>query len=185
MDVAFQRDYDWGKYLRTQWSTGPAENAVWQDAGSCYDDISCCRIDDPGCTSTPNAVQKFNVKSTSYVGYLIKFAVGNGYYPLTNNTICDSPFDTGDRPTCQAGAAAAEERVDPYGVKIPFNANPSTTEVPCELTNDNDADYCSPWSSTYGMFYGDGTHGDVTLSVTKVEHDPSLDGNLVFASGSW
>ena len=32
---------------------------------------------------------------------------------------------------------------------------------------------------------GGGTHGDVTLTVTGVEHDPSLDGNLVFASGSW
>ena len=116
---------------------------------------------------------------------MIKFAVGNGYYPLTNGTICDNPYDNGDRPTCQAGGAAAVERQDPYGVAIPYDAEKSTAAVPCESAADDDADYCSPWSSTYGMFYGDGTHGDVTLKVTGVEHDPSLDGNLVFASGSW
>jgi len=185
MNVALQRDYDWGKYFRTQWSTGPTSKPVWQDAGSCYNDGSCCRIASTGCTSTPAAIQNFNVKSTSYVGYLIKFAVGNGYYPLTNGTICDSPYDTGDHPKCEPGGAAAVERFDPYGAKIPFNADPATTAVPCEAANDNDTDYCSPWSSTYGMFYGDGTHEDVTLTVTGVEHDASLDGNLVFASGSW
>ena len=108
MDVAFQRDYDWGKYFRTQWSTGPTTTPVWQDAGSCYDeDTSCCRIASSGCTSTPSAIQKFDVPSSDYVGYMIKFAVGNGYYPLTNNTICESPYDTGDRPTCATASAAA------------------------------------------------------------------------------
>ena len=189
MSVAFQRDNEWGKYFRTQWSTGPAANPVWQDAGSCYDESSCCRVVTSGgaCTATPGAVQRFSDESTTYAGYLIKFGAGNGYYPLTNHndTMCRSPFDTGDRPTCQPGGAAAVERVDPFGVAIPFDADPSTTRVPCEAEDDHDPDYCSPWSSTYGMFYGDGTYGDVTLTVTGVEHDPSLDGNLVFASGSW
>lgn len=147
MDVAFQRDFEWGKFFRTQWSDGSATNPVWKDAGSCYDDTSCCRVlDSPACNPIPSDVQQFDDTSTDYVGYLIKLAVGNGYDSLTNGKICENPFDTGDHP---------------------------------------DDDSCSPWSSTYGMFYGDGTYGDITLKVTGVDHDPSLDGNLLFASGSW
>lgn len=120
--------------------------------------------------------------------YLIKMPAGTGPegQALANSRVCVSPFDSGDSPNCESyplGTKLNNDKNPFTGQFIPYdnNGNPigSQTGVPCEKPDDMTPDYCSPWSDTYGFFFGDGYSHDVVLTVSEMNTETSLAGGYI------
>ena len=120
--------------------------------------------------------------------YLIKMPAGTGPegQALANSRVCVSPFDSGDSPNCESyplGTKLNNDKKPFTGQFIPYdnNGNPigSQTGVPCEKPDDMTPDYCSPWSDTYGFFFGDGYSHDVVLTVSEMNTETSLAGGYI------
>ena len=135
-------------------------------------------------------VTSLNALSTDfkYGEYLLKMPAGTGPEggTLINGRVCVSPFDTGDSPNCDSYPLGTKlnNNKNPFtGQFLPYdnNGNPvgSQTGVPCEKPDDTTPDYCSPWSDTYGFFFGDGYSHDVVLTVSEMNAESSLAGNYV------
>jgi hypothetical protein len=122
--------------------------------------------------------------------------VGTSFDTITAGMQCVNPFDTGDFPTCDPDQTIGDLKVT--GLKDPRNNDTKikyeptyahyltkpdgtprlTPEIvllqnggyaPCEISTGADTvDYCSPWTQTYGFFFGDGTSTDVLLTITRV-----------------
>jgi len=213
--AAYRRDYEWGKFFREQWRPDSGDVA-WQDGGSCYTQESCSLVD-----SGSKLYQRFPLQIGDYKTYQIKLAVGRSYHELNKTDDedtrrqCVSPFDSGDRPTCEGSDPRGTqyqisnypERIDPrneaivpYEETYPDFVNSLT--VPCELSvgtnniEDVDPDYCSPWSQTYGFFFGDNgmdngidngipSSTDVVLSIDEVNFEETNVGNFLLGTSSF
>ena len=119
------------------------------------------------------------------------------------SVMCVSPFDTGDMPDC--GDDNVDGTLLPTGLRDPLTGDavvyqptyrnyatyPNSTVrpdaeitqlvaggvAPCEISENPAADYCAPWSQTYGFFFGDGEHTDIVLTITKVPPLPTANTN--------
>jgi len=207
--AAYRRDYEWGKFFREQYrppAVGGGDQ-VWKDGGSCYTEDSCSVLG----ISNPSDYMLFPFFGSQlfYVGWEIKLAVGRSYFELNvtepnalgevsdTRRTCVSPFDTGDKPLCRSGEDSDTQypttqidpttnEIVPYEITYPgFN---STLTVPCEQVDDAEPDYCSPWSQTYGFFFGDNdTSGiplstDVVLEITEMNYEETNVGNYLLGT---
>ncbi|KAK3287761.1 hypothetical protein CYMTET_4743 [Cymbomonas tetramitiformis] len=235
-EVAYRRNFEWGKFFREQWAAGPTDNPQWVDGGSCFTQSSCLYRDTEP-QPPHDYYQFFDDPATDYTfnglgGWYIKLAVGRSYYLIdgddefnVNGKLCNSPYDTGDFPTCgpddiagvtlkpnynmdsecaalsepdrASGKILSEWRKDfvefenspcdlyiPYDGSIPYD-NSAVDEVPCEEDDNVDPDYCSPWSQTYGFFFGDGEYTDIVLTIKEVEREMTVDGNYILATSEF
>eukprot|EP00854_Cymbomonas_tetramitiformis_P001562 gene1562-2195_t len=219
-EVAYRRDFDWGRYFREQWAVGPTDSPVWTDGGSCYTDESCTVIEGSVQAVPELYYQTFPETDNKELytgpggtgGYYIRLAVGRSYYKIDdlNNRICQSPYDTGDSPTCpngvatgtkiqtsnidsecKAGTPISEWMKQAYGgavqcrsdYLVPYDLDPTHIDpsIPCEADENDTPDYCSPWSSTYGFFFGDGNVTDIVLTVIEVDFEDTSVGNYIRA----
>jgi len=193
-EAAYRRDFEWGKFFREQWAVGPTDNPDWVDGGSCYTSQSCTYLETA--PAVPESYyQFFSDVTTDYTGggqggWYIKLATGRSYYELitANNRQCESPFDTGDRPTCPDGVPEgtyiANGNYDPVtGLPVPYFLNQELGDaVPCETSDNVDPDYCSPWSQTYGFFFGDDNYTDIILTITDINHEDNYYGNFLLGT---
>uniref|UniRef100_A0A7S0WPQ0 Uncharacterized protein n=1 Tax=Pyramimonas obovata TaxID=1411642 RepID=A0A7S0WPQ0_9CHLO len=193
--AAYRRDYEWGKFFREQYQSS-LPGAAWIDGGSCFTEASCSRVN----SGDETKIFLFPETGVDYSNWKVKLAVGRSYFTLnvsapnsfgeTSDTRvqCVSPFDTGDKPRCadsdESNTQYAIRPVDPFtGLTIPYDPSypdhVSDTQTPCEQADDEEPDYCSPWSQTYGLFFGDGTTHDVELTITEVNFENTEVGNFL------
>lgn len=129
---------------------------------------------------------------------LVNVTSASGVILSDTSVMCESPFDNGDMPYC--GDDNNDGTLLPTGLTDPITSTPvvyqptyrnyhnypngtarSEAEMaqlraggmaPCEDREGPEADYCAPWSQTYGFFFGDGTNTDIELTITKVRTPP-------------
>lgn len=162
--LAFRRDYDWGNRYGEQCA----------DTSQVFVSSPC----------------SFQDEFVDYSNNYLKFPAGYGLEAnsLVTTPLCDSPFDTGDRPTCPpsvtSGTMVDPGRRDPFtNQPIPYFLQPNTTLVPCEIElpgTFDQPDYCAPWYDTFGFFFGDGDFHDIELRITDVNHDDAKTGNFLY-----
>ena len=173
LTAAYRRDYDWGARFGEKYAAG---DGVFKD-----DPDYLFPSND---ATTGAAIDYFNPAWQ----LLLPTGTGIAGNALVNGRLCVSPFDTGDSPDCGSDPVGTGKpnrktpitytigdvtvAADAY---IPYdnNGNPvaGVTNVPCESPDDSTPDYCSPWSDSYGFFFGDGTTHDVVLTLTEIDYE--------------
>lgn len=173
LTAAYRADYDWGSGFGEKWSSD----------GTTFQNTPSLKFENPSGVAGGYLDPPYQL--------LLPTGAGANGDPLVNGIQCMSPFDNGDSPDCGT---------DPPGTKKPNNRSPITftvnagdfipydnlgspiqgqTGVACESPNDATPDYCSPWSDTYGFFFGDGNTHDVVLTLTELDVEKVSTGNFL------
>eukprot|EP00898_Chlorokybus_atmophyticus_P003902 jgi/Chlat1/4512/Chrsp29S04581 len=168
INLAFRRDYDWGRYFGEKWSSngGTSFNTLVGGVANTW----------------------FHFDQTAGVDYtsgqwMLRFPAGMGttYTAISttsSNNLCQYPEETGISPLCPGGTPAGTL------VQAPTLVNSQGQllypgGLACKAAVTGTPDYCAPWSATYGFFFGDGQYTTTTITIGTVNFVNNALGNYV------